>query len=150
LDGIMLRPAITEDFEFFFALHESSLGPYVDEVWGWDDDEQRAYLARNLDVERARVIVAHGVDVGRLDVEERDAEVFLALIELMPEHQGHGIGSQLIAELRDRAFTDGKRVRLSVLDVNRPAYHLYLRLGFTEVSRDGVAPEVRIRMVSEP
>jgi ribosomal protein S18 acetylase RimI-like enzyme len=104
----------------------------VDEVWGWDDDEQRAYLARNL------------------DVEEHDAEVFLALIELTPDHQGRGIGSQLIAELRDRAFTDGKRVRLSVLGVNRPAYQLYRRLGFTEVSRGGVAPEVRIRMVAEP
>jgi ribosomal protein S18 acetylase RimI-like enzyme len=150
VDGIVLRPAVAEDFEFFLALHESSLGPYVDEIWGWDDDEQRAHLARNLDVERARVIVIDGLDAGRLDVEEQDDEVFLALIELTPEHQGRGIGSQLIAELRDRAFTDGKRIRLSVLGVNRPAYQLYRRLGFTEVSRDGVAPEVRIRMVAEP
>jgi GNAT superfamily N-acetyltransferase len=95
LDGIVLRPAVAEDFEFFIALHESSLGPYVDEVWGWDDDEQRAYVARNLDVERVRVIVVDG-----LDVEEHDAEVFLALIELTPDHQGRGIGSQLIAELQ--------------------------------------------------
>jgi hypothetical protein len=42
----------------------------------------------------------------------------------------------------------GKRVTLSVLGVNDRAYQLYRRLGFTEVSRDGVAPEVRIRMVA--
>jgi ribosomal protein S18 acetylase RimI-like enzyme len=143
---IALRPATADDAEFFFALHEASLGPYVDQIWGWDDDEQRAYLTRNLVLERVRVIVVDGVDVGRLDVEEGDDEVFLALIELAPDHQGRGIGGRLIRDLLDRA--DGKRVTLSVLEVNRRAYQLYRRLGFTEVARNGVAPEVRIRMVA--
>jgi ribosomal protein S18 acetylase RimI-like enzyme len=92
--------------------------------------------------------VVDGVDAGRLDVEERDEEVFLGLIELAPEYQGRGIGSRLIRVLIDGA--GGKRVTLSVLGVNDRAYQLYRRLGFTEVSRDGVAPEVRIRMVAEP
>ena len=48
------------------------------------------------------------------------------------------------------AFADGKRVRLSVLQVNTRAYQLYRRLGFTEVLREGVAPETRIRMVAQP
>ena len=143
---IALRPATADDAEFFFDLHEASLGPYVDQIWGWDDDEQRAYLTRNLVLERVRVIVVDGVDVGRLDVEEGDDEVFLALIELAPDHQGRGIGGRLIRDILDRA--DGKRVTLSVLEVNRRAYQLYRRLGFTEVSRDGVAPEVRIRMAA--
>ncbi|MDT5000814.1 MAG: hypothetical protein QOK12_2919 [Mycobacterium sp.] len=39
-----------------------------------------------------------GADAGRLDVEERDDEVFLGLIELAPEHQGRGIGSRMVAE----------------------------------------------------
>jgi len=145
---IALRPATADDAEFFFDLHEESLGPYVDQIWGWDDADQRAYLARNLVLERVRVIVVDGVDVGRLDVEEGDDEIFLALIELSPDHQGRSIGSRLIRDLLDRGSADGKRVTLSVLEVNRRAYQLYRRLGFTEVSRDGVAPEVRIRMVA--
>jgi ribosomal protein S18 acetylase RimI-like enzyme len=145
---IALRPATADDAEFFFDLHEASLGPYVDQIWGWDDDEQRAYLTRNLVLERVRVIVVDGVDVGRLDVEEGDDEIFLALIELAPDHQGRGIGGRLIRALLDRASADGKRVTLSVLEVNRRAYQLYRRLGFTEVARNGVAPEVRIRMVA--
>jgi ribosomal protein S18 acetylase RimI-like enzyme len=145
---IALRPATADDAEFFFDLHQASLGPYVDQIWGWDDDEQRAYLAGHLVLERVRVIVVDGVDVGRLDVEEHDDEIFLALIELAPEHQGRSIGSRLIRELLDRAGADGKCVTLSVLEVNPRAYQLYRRLGFTEVSRDGVAPEVRIRMAA--
>jgi ribosomal protein S18 acetylase RimI-like enzyme len=72
------------------------------------DAEQLAYLARKLVLERVRVIAVEGVDVGRLDVQEGDDEIFLA--------------------------------------VNHRAYRLYRRLGFTESSRDGVAPEVRIRI----
>jgi ribosomal protein S18 acetylase RimI-like enzyme len=143
---IALRPATADDTEFFFTLHKESLGPYVDQIWGWDDDEQRAYMTGDFDADRVRVIVVDGVDAGRLDVEERDDEVFLALIELAPEHQGRGIGSRLVRELVDGA--DGKRVTLSVLGVNERAHQLYRRLGFTEVSRDGVAPEVRIRMAA--
>ena len=77
-----------------------------------------------------------------------DDQVFLALIELAPDHQGRGVGGRLIRDILDRA--DGKRVVLSVLAVNHRAYRLYRRLGFTEISRDGVAPEVRIRMAAGP
>jgi ribosomal protein S18 acetylase RimI-like enzyme len=88
-------------------------------------------------------------DIALRPATEHDAEVFLALIELAPDYQGRSIGSRLIRELLDRAGADGKRVTLSVLEVNRRAYQLYRRLGFTEVSRDGVAPQVRIRMVAD-
>jgi ribosomal protein S18 acetylase RimI-like enzyme len=147
---IVLRPATAADAEFFFDLHKASLGPYVDQIWDWDDADQRAYLARNLVLEHVRVIVVDGVDVGRLDVEEGDDEIFLALIELSPDHQGRSIGSRLIRDLLDRGSADGKRVTLSVLEVNRRACQLYRRLGFTVVSRGGTAPEIRIRMVAEP
>jgi hypothetical protein len=79
---IVLRPATAADAEFFFDLHKASLGPYVDQIWDWDDADQRAYLARNLVLEHVRVIVVDGVDVGRLDVEEGDDEIFLALTEV--------------------------------------------------------------------
>jgi ribosomal protein S18 acetylase RimI-like enzyme len=129
MNDVALRPATADDAEFFVDLHQASLGPYVNQIWGWDDDEQRAYLARHLVLERVCVIVVDGVDAGRLDVEERDDEVFLALIELAPDHQGRSIGSRLIRELLDRAGADGKRVTLSVLEVNPRAYQLYRRLG---------------------
>jgi ribosomal protein S18 acetylase RimI-like enzyme len=150
VDEITLRPATAEDFGFFFALHKESLGPYVDQVWGWEDDDQRAYLERNLVLPHTRVIVVNGSDVGRLDVEDHGDELFLALIEIAAEHRCRGIGGQLIQMLLNDAFADGKRVRLSVLQVNTRAYQLYRRLGFTEVLREGVAPETRIRMVAQP
>lgn len=150
MDEITLRPATADDLAFFFALHKESLGPYVDQVWGWEDDDQRAYLERNLVLSRTQVVVVNGADVGRLDVEDHGDERFLALIEIAAEHRERGIGGRLIHALLDDAFAEGKRVRLSVLQVNIRAYQLYRRLGFTEVLREGVAPEIRIRMVAEP
>lgn len=147
---VRLRPATTDDFEFFFVLHKRSLGPYVDQIWGWDDDDQRAYLERTLAPDDTQVIAVDGVDVGRLNVENHDDEVFLGLIEITPDYQGRGIGGQIIQTLLDAAFADGKRVRLSVLQVNTRAYQLYRRLGFTEVIREGVSPEIRIRMLARP
>ena len=124
MDGVRLRPATADDFEFFFDLHKRSLGPYVDQVWGWDDDDQRAYLERNIAPEHTQVIVVDGVDIGRLNVEDRDDEVFLGLIEITPDYQGRGIGAQLIQTLLDDAFAQDKRVRLNVLQVNTRAYQL--------------------------
>ena len=146
MPAIDLRHVHAGDVEFLFELHRASLGPYVDEVWGWRDDEQRAHLARNLDADRARIVMVDGVDAGRLDVEESDDRIFIALLELLPSHQGQGIGTAIIRDVLDRARRDSKSVTLRVLEVNHRARALYQRLGFVETSRDGVPPEVRIAM----
>jgi ribosomal protein S18 acetylase RimI-like enzyme len=106
-----------------------------------EKDGAAAYFVETIDAEVVETV---------LDVEEHPDEVFLALIELTAEHQSHGIGRLLIQMLLADASANGKRVRLSVLEVNMRAYQLYRRLGFVEVSREGVAPEVRVKMVAQP
>jgi ribosomal protein S18 acetylase RimI-like enzyme len=107
------------------------------QIWGWDDDEQRAFFGPNLRLDHVEVIT----------VDEDDDEVFIGLIELLPSQQGQGIGTGFIREILDRAAADGKRVRLNVLAANVDAYRLYRRLGFTEVGRDVDGPATRIRMI---
>ena len=84
----------------------------------------------------------------RLDVDFGDEEIFLLLVELAPTHQGRGIGSRLIQQILDRASVEGKPLALNVLEVNRRAYALYRRLGFTEARRFVDGPAVKIRMVA--
>jgi hypothetical protein len=48
MPDIALRPATADDAEFFFALHKGSFSVYVDQIWGWDDDVQRAYLGTHF------------------------------------------------------------------------------------------------------
>jgi GNAT superfamily N-acetyltransferase len=150
VDGITLRRATADDFAFFFALHKESLGPYVDQVWGWEDDDQRAYLERNLVLPHTRVIVVNGSDVGRLDLEDHCDELFLALIEIAAEHRCRGIGGQLIQAL----LNDGLRGRQASTTQRAASQYSGLpalpAARFHEVLREGVAPETRIRMVAQP
>ncbi len=85
-----------------------------------------------------------------MDADHRDQETFIWLIELLPSHQGRGIGGRLIRTILDEARSQGKTLGLNVLDVNRCAYALYRRLGFIEVRRLIEGPAVRIRMITAP
>ncbi|GLP78625.1 GNAT family N-acetyltransferase [Mycobacterium antarcticum] len=150
MNRITFRSATADDFEFFFRLHRESLGPYVDQVWGWEDEVQRAYLRRTIDIASTQVIVVDDVDVGRLTLGHRDDDIYLGLIEITPSHQGRGIGGRIVRSVLDAAFADAKGVRLHVLAVNAGAHRLYRRLGFADVSREGIAPEIRIEMRAHP
>lgn len=72
-----------------------------------------------------------------LDVEYRPGEIYLARIEICPDHQGRGIGSRLISALADEARQKGQNLVLDVLTVNHRAQALYQRLGMTEIARHG-------------
>ena len=127
-----LRPATEADKEFLRELHRTTLREYVDQVFGWDDDEQRAFFDERWDPRPRQVIRVEGRDAGALHVEVRDDEVFLANIGLLPEYQSRGIGSCVIQSVLDDARARGLPVSLSVLRPN-PARRLYERLGFAVV-----------------
>lgn len=147
VNAISFRSATEGDFDFIFELHKRTLGPYVDQVWGWDDTDQRTYLQRTIDIAATQIVVIDGVDAGRLNVEHRKDDIYIGLIEIAPTYQGRGIGKRILRSVLDEALVVGKSVRLSVLAVNAGAYELYRRLGFLEVARQGEAPATRIQMV---
>lgn len=79
------------------------------------------------------MIVSGGIDVGLLQVVDEGTQLVVGKIELLPEHQGQGIGSTLLARVLDEARGRGVPVRLQVLRANTPARRLYERLGFVVV-----------------
>ncbi|MFF4961392.1 GNAT family N-acetyltransferase [Streptomyces sp. NPDC001222] len=137
MNTVALRPAAPADSEFCFQLHKAAMGDYVAAVWGWDDEDQRAYHERGFDPDRWQVITVDGADAGILVVEYRATEVYLARIELHPHHQGRGIGAQLIQSLIDTAARRGQHLILDVLVINTRAHAFYQRHGFREVARHG-------------
>jgi ribosomal protein S18 acetylase RimI-like enzyme len=134
---VALRPATPADSEFCFQLHKAAMGDYVTAIWGWDEQVQRDFHNRGFNPGRWQIITADGADIGMLDVEYRRAEIYLARIEIHPDHQGGGIGSRLIGALIDEAAEKGQDLVLDVLTVNHRALALYQRLGMTEVARHG-------------
>jgi ribosomal protein S18 acetylase RimI-like enzyme len=127
--SIRLRPARPEDREFFFTTRRAALGPYADELWGWDDAHQRSLADKEFDELPIRIIEESGTPVGYLCVLHQANHDFIDEVALLPEAQGRGIGSSLVTDIMSAASDRGLPVRLSVL-VNNPARRLYERLGF--------------------
>lgn len=132
-----LRSAVGADSEFCYQLHKAAMGGYVTAVWGWDEQAQREYHARAFNPGQWQIITAGGADIGMLNVERRPGEIYLARIEIHPDHQGRGIGTGLISALIDEAGRKGQDLVLDVLTVNHRAQALYQRLGMKEVARHG-------------
>lgn len=129
-----LRAARPEDTDFLWLLRQQALRPSVEKEWGvWNEAQQRQFFARGFNPRETSIIVIAGRDVGRLDVAHSRWEVFLGLIELLPEVQGCGLGSEIIQDLQAEAGQKQLPIRLQVIKANDRAHRLYLRLGFKDI-----------------
>ena len=128
---IQLRPSTPEDCEFVLDLRRKTLRDVVARTWGaWDDARQRRYAERLVASEGTRIVQCGGDDIGVISVEEQDDALVIESIGLLPEVQGHGIGTQLIHEVCARASGRGLGVALQVQRGSKRARSLYERLGF--------------------
>lgn len=103
---------------------------YIEPIWGWHEDWQAEYFRRKFDPVNRWIIQVDQTDVGVLVLEERPDELYLSLIEILPEHQNQGIGSSIIRELIGRAKNSYIPLSLHVLKTNLRARQLYENLGF--------------------
>jgi ribosomal protein S18 acetylase RimI-like enzyme len=83
------------------------------------------------------VIEIEGERAGRLRVVRAPDHHELAGIQLLPAHQGHGIGTHLIEQFLVEARDAGVPARTSVEKDNPRARSLYERLGFVLVGETG-------------
>lgn len=73
-----------------------------------------------------------GFALGRVVVDEAE----LLTIAILPQHQGKGLGQELLASFLARAWAQGARtVFLEVAEDNTAARALYRRAGFAEAGR---------------
>jgi GNAT superfamily N-acetyltransferase len=113
---------------------KTTLREYVTQLWGWDEQWQRAHFQERFDPNQDEVIVLTGRDIGVISVEQKEDELFLSKIYILPDYQGRGIGTYLIQSVLNRATDSGLPVALQVLTVN-PVKRLYEHLGFVEVEK---------------
>lgn len=141
-----LRQATYADYDFLYQLHEAAMREYVEATWGWQDAWQQEYFASKFDPETRQIIQIAGQDAGVIAVEQRDEELFIALIEIHPSFQGQGVGSALLDHYIQTAHSKNLPITLHVLKVNTPARKLYERLGFIVVADE----DYRFKMAFSP
>lgn len=104
---------------------------------GWDPDTWLAGATEVTTKEVAGgtpnsttyVVKAEGERVGRLRVVRPGDHVYLAGLQLLPQHQRKGIGTTVVGQVRAEAEAAGLPLRLDVETDNPDARRLYLRLG---------------------
>lgn len=93
--------------------------------------------ARHLMIERG------GAAIGRLIVNPGEQALRVVDITLLPQAQGQGAGSAVLAGLQAHAAAQRWSISLGVNHANLAARRLYARLGFVAESEDPIQQQLR-------
>lgn len=133
MNSLTLRQAKLTDSEFAYCTKKAAFREYVEQVWSWDEDEQRQFHEQRFDSQDFRVINLAGTDIGIMAVVVLGDCLKMNQLFLLPEHQGMGIGSKCMLLIMEEARELGLPLRLRVLKVNPRAQAFYKRLRFVRV-----------------
>ncbi|MGS1076210.1 GNAT family N-acetyltransferase [Burkholderia glumae] len=134
---IKLRGASLADVPFLLMLRKLTMTEYLKRAAVPTDDEAHYQRIRS-NFEDAKIICDGDTSIGLLKLNRKRGEWHLQQIQILPAHQGKGIGKAVLGAVLDEARHAGVPVSLSVLHGN-PARRLYEQLGFrpvTETSLD--------------
>ena len=136
------------DEDFLYFLYASGrteeLAPLL-----WNNTQKESFLKSQYGARKQhyqshyhnsihQIITLDSYDVGMIHYCEKEDEIRLIDIAVMPEFQNKGVGTTLLKELINFAKKWKKPLRLSVLKYNPKALRLYERLGFSVISEDAM------------
>lgn len=145
--ALTVRPRRKDDLPFLQALYANTRADELARV-PWSALEKQTFLARQFEAQHAHyrdtlpdahwlVLELEGLRAGRIYLDERDDEIRLVDMALLPEHRNRGLGTHLLTTVIDAARGTGRTVRLHV-ERHNPAWRLYNRHGFVELEDRGV------------
>jgi GNAT superfamily N-acetyltransferase len=140
------RPAHSEDLELAFQIKKAAFAAYVEQLWGWNDTEQRTLHACRFNTQDALIIQLNGHDIGLMTTTRSADAIHLHQLFLLPTQHSKGIGTACMSSLLAEAGRAALPIRLQVLKNNPRAARFYLRLGFSQVAET----ETHVQMEKAP
>lgn len=113
-----------------WEVYQATVREQNDLVLDLDDTGHRERRRAELAEGWFEAIEVDGQRVGLLEVRPNDDVLDLRHLEVLPDHQGSGVGTAAVQLVIARAREMQKDVALRVLHVNHRARTLYERLGF--------------------
>ncbi|WP_326604319.1 GNAT family N-acetyltransferase [Streptomyces sp. NBC_01800] len=130
--SVEIRLATQEDHQWLYQLHEHAHKELVERAYGpWMQDQQRAFFVPLVNDHEVFIFSDGALDVGAVYLGERDGDVWLELVEILPEFQRRGFGTRAVRWVVARASEQGIGTLLQVHRVNEEAQRLYLSEGFS-------------------
>ncbi|MGD8171900.1 GNAT family N-acetyltransferase [Vibrio sp. TRT 21S02] len=130
-----VRPAKVSDYSFLFELKKAAEFPVIEQVFGWNEQDQRVIHAREWQEDRPTIIEVEGKAVGSYLWKISEEQCYLGRFFILPEYQGRGLGSDVLSQLLTEADRLGVPTTLCYLQGNRVA-KLYQQFGFSKNSED--------------
>lgn len=148
LADISFRPIRPGDEPFLSRLYASTRAEEMQQVVQWSEQQKKDFLEMQFQAQHKfyteqfsdaelLIVRCRGKSIGRLYTDDRDDEIRLIDIALLPENRRHGVGGALLRKILQRGREAGKAVRIHV-EKNNPALSLYHRLGFESIEDQGV------------
>jgi ribosomal protein S18 acetylase RimI-like enzyme len=129
---INLRAASQDDEPFLLQLRKLTMTEHLERVAIPVDDEAHYQRIRS-NFEDAQIICEGNRSIGLIKLSRMTDEWHVHQIQVIPSHQGRGIGKTVLTAVLNEAERIGVPVTLSVLHGN-PARRLYDQLGFQFVA----------------
>ncbi|NHV26831.1 N-acetyltransferase [Burkholderia sp. D-99] len=123
-----LRPASAADLPFLLTLRQLTMTEHLQRAGVPSDDAAHDQRIR-ANFDDAMIVCKDDEAIGLLKVTRATDEWHVHQIQILPDHQGRGIGEAVLNALLTDAARKRVPVSLSVLRGN-PARRLYERLGF--------------------
>ena len=116
--------------EEVFELTKEGLYPFVDEVFGWDDEFQKQRMRDDYKREWFYWIYEANTKVGYACFKPYDHSLHLHLIVLAQKFIGNGLGKKVMAAICKIAETENRDITLSSFKCNKRAVNLYKSLNY--------------------
>ena len=134
---IELAGIASSEFEQRFAAVKEGIFPYVEAVFGWDDEMQRERLTSEYEPHWFSWIQAGSERVGLLCCKPYEDALHVHLLIIFPRYQGRQLGAAVMDRLHLDAASEGRhRVTLSSFSANQRAIEFYRRLGYQVVAEE--------------
>jgi len=130
-----LIDAKPSDAQWVNELTINTMRPWVEASWKEESYRQHYYDLNSFDLETTKIIIVGTKRAGRISCEKNEKNLTLADLHLIPDFHGSGLGTKIIKDTINEAFSKGLGVELKCLRTN-PVQGLYLRLGFKLIDQD--------------
>ena len=121
-----MRFATLDDHDLIYALKAESVRPYVEKIWGWDEDYQRHDLDYDFShIEQFHVIEVDGSFAGFVQYDFVYPYFDVIEIHLLPEDRGKGISSDILRYLQKVCIAQDRKIRIGCFKENYQAKAIY-------------------------
>jgi GNAT superfamily N-acetyltransferase len=134
---IKIIPADTSHYDFVYRLKKEVYGRYIGSIWGWEENTQRKFFAKEWEKHVPGVILYENRPIGTYCCTENGGAYYLERFYILREYQNKGIGTHVLKGILDKADGAGLPVKLMWLNIN-PAASLYARIGFEVTGRQEI------------